>query len=411
MEPLLLLQNQIQTYSWGSRFWIPQMLRLPIPSDTPMAELWMGAHPKAPSLAITRTQGAVPLNQLIGENPEWYLGKELAKEGTTLPFLFKLLAAELPLSIQVHPSKAQAEEGFARENQEGIPLDAANRNYKDNNHKPEIIAALTPFRALCGFRQEEEITTLFSWLEMPPLLPAIKALQERKSYIAFLQALFTISPEIVQDILRELHTRTLPFLVQKAPTYQKEWETIRSFINLYPQDITVLAPLYLNLIDLEVGQALFLPAGILHAYVHGFGVELMANSDNVLRGGLTTKHMDPTELLRILENRSYVPSLLSPVPIGPDKATGPDKGSLLLYPSEAKEFRLGLVSGHLDGTKLPGGLPFIICVVEGTIELKSGGETLLLHQGEAAFVAASAQNPNVTGNGKAFFAIPNRERS
>ncbi|MEJ5187882.1 MAG: mannose-6-phosphate isomerase, class I [Breznakiellaceae bacterium] len=403
MEHLLLLQNQIQTYAWGSRFWIPHLLRLPTPSDMPMAELWMGAHPKAPSLAVTKTQGPVPLTKLIEENPEWYVGKELAKEGATLPFLFKLLAAEQPLSIQVHPSKAQAEAGFARENQEGIPLDAANRNYKDDNHKPEIIAALSPFRALCGFRREEEITTLFSWLEMPALLPAIKALQERKNYTAFLQALFTVSPEIVQDILRELHTRTLPSLTQKVPAYQKEWETVQSFINLYPRDITVLAPLYLNLIDLEVGQALFLPSGILHAYVHGFGVELMANSDNVLRGGLTTKHMDPGELLRILENRPYDPPLLSPSP------AGAQKGSLLFYPSEAREFRLGLVTGNLNNTELPAGLPLIICVVEGTIELKSDKESLVLHQGEAAFVAAAAQEPNITGTGKAFFAMPNRE--
>ncbi|TCW62590.1 mannose-6-phosphate isomerase, class I [Treponema sp. J25] len=403
MEHLLFLQNQIQTYPWGSRFWIPHMLRLPTPSDTPMAELWMGAHPKAPSLAVTKAQGPVPLTKLIEENPEWYVGKELAKEGATFPFLFKLLAAEQPLSIQVHPSKAQAEEGFARENQEGIPLDAANRNYKDDNHKPEIIAALSPFRALCGFRWEEEITTLFSWLEMPPLLPAIKALQERKSYTAFLQALFTISPETVQDILRELHTRTLPSLTQKVPAYQKEWETVQSFINLYPRDITVLAPLYLNLIDLEAGQALFLPSGILHAYVHGFGVELMANSDNVLRGGLTTKHMDPRELLRILENRPYDPPLLSPSP------ARDQKGSLLFYPSKAKEFRLGLVTGNLNNTELPAGLPLIICVVDGTMELKSDKERLVLHQGESAFVAATAQEPNVTGTGKAFFAMPNRE--
>ncbi|MCX7656852.1 MAG: mannose-6-phosphate isomerase, class I, partial [Treponemataceae bacterium] len=298
MEHLLLLQNQIQNYPWGSFSWIPQLLRLPTPSDTPMAELWMGAHPKAPSLALTTTQGPVPLNQLIRENPEWYLGKKLAQEETTLPFLFKLLAAEQPLSIQVHPSKAQAKEGFSRENKQGIPLDAEHRNYKDDNHKPEIIAALSPFRALCGFRQIEEITSLFSLLHLPPLFPALQILQKEKSYTAFLKELFAISPETVHALIKDFETNLFAVLLKEAPKYRREWETVRSFMSLYPNDITVFAPLYLNLIDLEVGHALFLPSGILHAYVHGFGVELMANSDNVLRGGLTTKHMDTNELLR-----------------------------------------------------------------------------------------------------------------
>lgn len=302
MQPLT---PSTQTYAWGSRTLI-QQLRGQEPSNTPIAELWYGAHPAAPATITTAEQGEVELNTAISQHPE-LLGSQVRHEyGDRLPFLLKLLAADYPLSLQAHPSKAQAEEGFQRDNEAGLALTARDRNYRDDNHKPELIVALTEFHAMAGFRPLEQTRELFQVLDCAELDRYLSLLQDDPAAeAANLRALFTtwitIPPqareELIDAILAAAHR-----CIHTAPQWMAQ--TLQNIIELqehYPHDIGILGALLLNYVVLQPGQALYLGAGNLHAYVRGLGVEIMANSDNVLRGGLTAKHIDVPELVRVLE--------------------------------------------------------------------------------------------------------------
>ncbi|WP_018118492.1 mannose-6-phosphate isomerase, class I [Corynebacterium mastitidis] len=295
------LNGTIRAYPWGSRTLIPGLRGQEVPSQNPQAELWYGAHPASPStLAAT----ARPLDAAIAADPEAHLGSRVRADfGERLPFLVKLLAADEPLSLQAHPSKAQAEEGFARENAEGIPLEAPNRNYKDDNHKPELIVALTEFRAMAGFRPLNRTLELFAALDCPEAERYLAMLDREGAEEANLRVLFTTWITIPQAarvaLIEALVERARPLLGRE------DWigGVLRTVVDLqerYPGDIGVLGALLLNHIHLEPGQAIYLDAGQLHAYVRGMGVEIMANSDNVLRGGLTSKYVDVPELVRLL---------------------------------------------------------------------------------------------------------------
>lgn len=310
MRKVALLKNSIQEYAWGSKTAIPQLLGQAVPADKPRAELWMGAHPKAPSQVycdgIWRS-----LLELIGENPQEILGKEVAARfSNQLPFLFKILAAAKPLSIQAHPNKAQARDGFVRENELGIPLDAVYRNYKDDNHKPEIICALTSFWALKGFRKIEEILTLLGKIHIPSLVESLSFLRDYPSSEGlkrFFSHLMTMDEEKQRNIVQEAVT-----LAGEKTNGEPVWGWMIKLNEEYPGDIGVLSPAFLNLVRLEPQQAMYLPAGELHAYLEGVGIELMANSDNVLRGGLTSKHIDVKELLAILSFSEAELNILRP---------------------------------------------------------------------------------------------------
>ncbi|MDR3173830.1 MAG: mannose-6-phosphate isomerase, class I, partial [Treponema sp.] len=316
-----------------------------------------------------------------------YLGKEWAVGGT-LPFLFKLLAASRPLSIQAHPGKEQARQGWLRENEKGIPLDAPERNYRDDNHKPEIICALSPFTALCGFRPPPEIGSLLSrfFANAPPSLqggfaPLLAVLANTgdgalSALRGFLRNLFAISANLRKELTG--YVLSAP----AAPEFPAElWTLIRSFAELYPEDPGILSPLYLNLLRLKPGEAIYLPAGILHAYVEGFGVELMANSDNVLRGGLSSKHLDLEELMKILYFHPFSPELLKPPPQSP---AGGFSG-IFTYPSPCREFSLSLIESLEGPFPLQG--PAIIVVTRGCLRATGGeGAGWELKQGESAFI-------------------------
>lgn len=271
------LDCQVQHYPWGSFSSIPDLLGRDNSAALPWAELWMGAHPKASS--------ALPGGELLSDF--------LQARGETLPFLFKILAAETPLSIQCHPNKQQAIDGFARENAAGIPIDAPHRNYRDANHKPEVIVALEDFWALKGFREPEQIFELLT----------LAGIDRFKGQLArglqpFCQALFALTPQDTSAVLQTLATGC-----EQLPLEEARW--CRELLQLYPGDIGCLAPLFLRVVYLSPGQALYLGAGELHAYLRGTGLEIMASSDNVLRGGLTPKHIDSAELLRVL---NFAPS-------------------------------------------------------------------------------------------------------
>jgi mannose-6-phosphate isomerase len=382
MACLFKLENKIKHYDWGSPEWIPRLLERENTDGSPWAELWMGVHPEGPSETAYNDE-RIALSKLIDRGPSFYLGEDAARTFGALPFLFKLLAAAKPLSIQVHPNLEQAARGWERENRAGIPLGAPNRNYKDQNHKPEILCALSPFKALCGFREPEQIIKRLEAFAFPALTPLTEALASGASSPAglknFLKGLLTL-PEAVRDDLTRHTIKQSTVLEKTHPLYAEEWEYAAHFARLYPGDPSVIAPFYLNLISLAPGQAIYLPAGILHAYVYGFGVELMANSDNVLRGGLTPKYIDVDELLNILKFVPLSPEILPPREIRP---------SVFKYQTPCREFSLSMMTGTGGKTAFPETGPFILLLTQGDLSINSGaGEELVLRKGESAFIAA-----------------------
>ncbi|MDR1400175.1 MAG: mannose-6-phosphate isomerase, class I [Treponema sp.] len=391
MTRLYRLENQVKHYDWGSPDWIPRLLGKDNPEKQPWAELWMGVHAEGPS--VLEYEGAcIPLSTLINQNPRRYLSEDTEKAFGTLPFLFKVLAAGKPLSIQAHPTQAQAQAGFKRENAMGIPLKAPNRNYKDANHKPEILCALTSFTAMCGFKKPADIDAGLMAFAAEASLSLVSALEtlheplqdpnEGTALSGFLKALFGLSIN-ARSALSE-------FAGYRHATQTKAYELIASFARLYPCDPAIIAPLYLNVIELKPGEAVYLPAGVLHAYIEGLGIELMANSDNVLRGGLTSKHVAIDELLRVLRFSAFKPQIITP------------QGNT--YQTPGREFALSVLNGNGECRELPICGPTIIIITEGTAEI----DGLTLGQGESAFIPADVEAPlAITGTYTLYSATPN----
>jgi mannose-6-phosphate isomerase len=274
-------------YAWGSHSAIQRLLGIP-EDGRPLAELWFGAHAQDPSPARETT-----LDALIDADPEGMLGGDcVARFGPRLPYLVKILAAAQALSIQVHPDRAQAEDGFAREDAAGIPVDAPNRNYRDQNHKPELLCALTPFDALCGFRPVAATLDLLDEVGVPELEFVAELLHGSDP----LRAAFTglLSHEDPGPIVAAVARRVAD--AREGPLYAARLAATDA-----PRDVGVVLTLLLNYVRLEPAEAIYLGAGTVHAYLRGTGVEIMANSDNVLRCGLTPKHIDVPELLKITD--------------------------------------------------------------------------------------------------------------
>jgi len=319
------LENTVRPYAWGSTTAIPELLG-ENPTGRPQAELWMGAHPGAPS-RIDRGTGPLPLSEVIATDPERELGVATVRTyGPRLPFLLKLLAAAAPLSLQVHPDNTQAAQGYADEEARGIPLDAPERNYKDDSHKPELICALTPFEGLCGFRHPLEAAALLEGLGVNGLKPyadILRARPEGEALREVLTALLTADQDAMAATVAE---------AAEAASERPEYAVYAEIAHHYPGDPGVLAAMLLNHVVLRPGEALFLAAGVPHAYLSGLGVEIMANSDNVLRCGLTPKHVDVPELLRIVRFQPTEPGILRP--------EADDAGGEEVYETPVGEFRL-----------------------------------------------------------------------
>ncbi|MGW2034308.1 mannose-6-phosphate isomerase, class I [Streptomyces sp. NPDC001811] len=296
------LDNTIRPYAWGSPTAIPHLLGVE-PTGEPQAEMWMGAHPGAPSRTARGT-----LVEVIDADPERELGaRAVAKFGPHLPFLLKILAAGAPLSLQVHPDLKQAKEGYADEERRGVPVDAPYRNYKDANHKPELICALTEFDGLCGFRDPVRAAELLDGLGVDSLKPYVDLLHAHPAEAALREVLTAIlgaDPEEMAHTVAEATAACTRLGGAYAP--------YADIAHHYPGDPGVIAAMLLNHVRLQPGEALFLGAGIPHAYLNGLGVEIMANSDNVLRCGLTPKHVDVPELLRIVRFEPSDPGVLRP---------------------------------------------------------------------------------------------------
>jgi mannose-6-phosphate isomerase len=386
------LINHVQEYAWGSTTAIPELLGEAVPASRPQAELWMGAHPRGPS-QVKIGGRRLSLAELIAREPEAVLGAAAAARfGAALPFLFKVLAASSPLSIQAHPDREQARAGFARENKEGIPLDAFHRNYRDANHKPEILCALTPFRALKGFRPAAEILSCCRRLGLKSLEGELALLRSPAGGLkAFFGALMRLPAR-----RREALCVRAAELAAAGGGPSDGAEPFRTWIvrlqSLYPGDIGVLSPLFLNLIRLEPGEAIYLPAGELHAYLEGTGIELMANSDNVLRGGLTAKHMDVPELLRILRFEPAAAACQESRPGAPGET---------VYESPAREFRLSRLEvsgrpGYAAGG--PRSVEILLCTEgEGVVRALPRGRETPVRRGQSLLVPAGLPGYAVRG--------------
>ncbi|MET9257808.1 mannose-6-phosphate isomerase, class I [Streptomyces sp. NPDC003717] len=374
------LDNTIRPYAWGSATAIPALLGTD-PTGEPQAEMWMGAHPGAPSRTARGT-----LTELIDTDPERELGPAaVARFGPRLPFLLKLLAAGAPLSLQVHPDLAQAREGYADEERRGVPLDAPHRNYKDANHKPELICALTEFDGLCGFRAPAEAAGLLDGLGVASLKPYVDLLHARPEDAALrevLTALLTADPEEM--------SRTVAEAAAACERLGGAHTPYAGLAHHYPGDPGVLAAMLLNHVRLQPGEALYLGAGIPHAYLSGLGVEIMANSDNVLRCGLTPKHVDVPELLRIVRFEAGDPGVLRP--------EASEDGEEV-YDTPTDEFRLSRYvlpegAGPHDLTRPA---PQILLCTAGAVRV--GADTLA--PGTSVFVPAG-ETVQVTGVGTVF---------
>ncbi|MFP3928753.1 MAG: mannose-6-phosphate isomerase, class I [Desulfobacteraceae bacterium] len=385
------LENPVKEYSWGSRTAIQDLLGLPPEAGRrPMAELWIGAHPTAPSMVL-EAGGKHALDRLIKDSPEALLGSFVAERfGRELPFLFKFLAAEKPLSIQVHPGKSQAEEGFRRENQAGVPLESPERTYKDRNHKPELLCAVTPFYALKGFRPAGEAAELLRALVPEALSDEIPLLDDKdqaQGLRRFFTAFMSSAPDRRHKITEEAAARSSEE-AGRSPAFN--W--VERLAGMFPGDPGALAPAFLNLIVLQPGEAVFIRPGELHAYLEGSGLEIMANSDNVIRGGLTGKHVDQAELLRTVVFESGAPALIR----GVDSSAGE-----LLYECPAIEFLLARLEVTEDRPFLSAGersiAIYLVLQGRGRVTSLHGGEDLAFSRGTSFLVAASAPAYRIEG--------------
>ncbi|MEU0334295.1 mannose-6-phosphate isomerase, class I [Streptomyces sp. NPDC006193] len=374
------LDNAVRPYAWGSPTAIPHLLGVE-PTGEPQAEMWMGAHPGAPSRTPRGT-----LVEVIDADPERELGaRAVARFGPRLPFLLKLLAAGAPLSLQVHPNLEQARAGHADEERRGIPLDAPHRNYKDPNHKPELICALTEFDGLCGFRDPVEAAGLFDGLGVGSLKPYADLLRARPEDAALREVLTAILGADPEET-----ARTVAEAAAACTRLGGAYAPYADIAHHYPGDPGVLAAMLLNHVRLQPGEALFLGAGVPHAYLSGLGVEIMANSDNVLRCGLTPKHVDVPELLRIVRFEPSDPGVLRP-------EASPDGEEV--YPTPIEEFRLSRYvlpegGGAHDITR---DTPQILLCTAGSVRVGEHG----LGPGRSVFVPAG-EKAEISGAGTLF---------
>jgi mannose-6-phosphate isomerase len=378
------IRNTPRDYAWGSRTAIAELLGTTA-SGRPEAELWLGSHPGSPAVLVSPREAG---------------GTGTLDGITTLPFLLKVLAADSPLSLQAHPSPAQAIDGFARENSAGIPLDSPSRNYKDDRHKPELIFAVSDeFSALCGFRSVAATRELL--LAEPEFAadPTVANLLDRLVDDASLPSTFEwlIAREAGVD---ELVARVVE-LASKTASTRREFETVVALSLAFPGDPGIVISLLLNHVVLRSGEVLYLPAGNIHAYLRGVGIELMAASDNVLRGGLTVKHVDVDELLTVLDFRPYPAAPLAPITLGPHAE---------LFAPPVSDFALAVFTPTAADDSVafgPAGPSIALCT-DGELTVEGSGGKFSLAQGDAVYISADEGELSISGAGTMFLATTGR---
>lgn len=385
------LQNPVRHYAWGSGLHIPRTLGKQ-PDGMPWAEFWLGAHPADPSLL----QDGTRLDDAIAADPVGMLGEPVSAAFGRLPFLMKLLAAGEPLSLQVHPSSEQARLRFADQEAAGVPYGAPERSYQDPWHKPELIYALTRFEGMAGFRDVSRTASILRELGLPWLDGLAERLDGTDTPFQTLREVVSdvlgwAGPELGQrlaDLAKAAsdaeQRRHAPPRRQRPPVLAAEsvereslrvFQQTQSLVARYPQDPGVMVTLLLNHVVLAAGEAMFVPAGVIHAYTSGFGVEIMASSDNVLRAGLTEKHVDIPELLRITDFRPTPPPRWS--------AAAPAGDGVEVFSPPVGEFALTMIDRRPE---VAGTGPAIVLCLDGTAEVATEDESAPLARGGSVFV-------------------------
>ena len=385
------LEPARQQYAWGSTAAIPALLGV-ADDGAPWAEAWYGSHPAGPA----RVAGGDILSTLIEAEPERLLGEDIIwRFGRRLPFLLKLIAPEQPLSLQVHPSQAQAAEGYALEEEAGIALDHPSRNYKDTNHKPEMVLALTRFQAVAGFRAPRRAVEVLAGLDSVLARRMRRTLRLNPTRYGIRQVFSDVvsastrpTPEEISDLVAEIAAR---FEAGTSPSLRVDSNVLKMAVT-FPGDPGIAAALLLNPVTLQPGEALFVPAGSVHAYISGLGVEVMASSDNVLRAGLTAKHIDVPEMLACVDYVAAPP--VRPAPEYLSRATR-------AYYAPVDDFELMVTTVVAADGRLPvpGRGPRILLAVEGAMTLVTQADTQTLAQGEAVFAGADEHRLSVEGEG------------
>jgi len=386
---LFKLDNVIQNYVWGSKTSIADLFGIENKDGSPLAEIWMGAHPNGCSkIAAT---GEL-LSEMISNNPSDTIGEYTQQRFGELPYLFKVLAADKPLSVQVHPKLSDAQSGFEKENKLGIALNAFNRNYKDANHKPELVYALTFYRAMNGFRSLNDMISIFEQAAVATLaddLAALKSNQNSDGLRTFFTTVMSLSGEQKAQALAELKANISTKSTTKMA--REAFAMVVEFAEDFADDIGLFSPLLLNVIELAPGEAMFLHAATPHAYVQGTGLEIMANSDNVLRAGLTPKFMDIPELIAHTEFHS-IPS--ADILLAPVKKDNKDN-----YPIPVDDFGFEVIKAMAaTRTQYVRGAEILFCI-NGEVTVENGDTTLTLKAGESLFVCNSAQAYSYQGDG------------
>ncbi len=417
------IRGRIRHYDWGSESAVANFFAFP-PCSQPVAEVWFGAHPLAPAYILDNAQSSqhlalepaqlqedpdadLPtLEQFIATAPGEVLGQDVMDRfGRSLPFLLKLVAPQKPLSLQVHPNKEQALAGFTRENAMEIPVESLQRNYRDTNHKPELIYVLERFEALVGFRSPRRILGVLSGLDTPVTQRLHKIIARRPNQLGVRAAFnYLISEDSAPSAaeVEQVVAACAARLVDTSPSPRAD-AIVGALAKYHPGDPGVVASLLLNPVTLQPGEALFVPVGTVHAYLSGLAIEVMANSDNVLRAGLTTKYVDPVELGQIIDTVAAPPIRIAPERVSPVQS---------IYYAPVDDFELSVVEiapnfaveqeelGVYSPYVLRGNGARIVFVVAGNFTLTTASQELYLRQGQAVFITASDAVVYVAGQGK-----------
>jgi mannose-6-phosphate isomerase len=375
-QRIFKLKGAVQHYAWGGYEFIPQLLNLDNKEQKPFAEYWMGAHPNHP--ASIETVNGTNLSNFIASHTSDILGKGIAQKFSSLPYLFKVLDVRQMLSIQVHPSKRSAEKNFEEENKKGIPVNAPHRNYKDQNHKPELMVALSDFWLLHGFKSEHELESI---LEKTKELFFLKAIFQKKGYKGLYEEVMLMDQVRVDEIVSPLVQRIIPLYNQGALQKNSEdfWAA-RAAIDFCKNghyDRGIFSVYLFNLVCLKEGQGIYQPAGLPHAYLEGQNVEVMANSDNVLRAGLTDKHIDVAELMKHVHFEATFPKILDPV----------SKHKTFFSPAEEFEMQQYSLEAN-EELKIQTKTAETFLLVSGTLQVSSPTEKLELERGQVLFAIA-----------------------
>lgn len=394
---LFKLKNVIQNYDWGSKISLQELFDFENINQEPQAELWMGAHPNGCSLVQIDDGTIITLSEFIDAEKSAVLSSKTAEKFGELPYLFKVLAVSNTLSIQVHPDKQEAEIGYRKEDELGIERKAVNRNYRDPNHKPELVYALTPYQAMNGFRTFDEIVFLFSQVVRQTNMPHVESL-----LVAFQKELtedglkaFFIGILSLDEVQKSQSLEALINFAHQNKNSENEDDLCSLIVELektYPDDIGLFSPLFLNVLTLHPGDAMYLDARTPHAYLKGVGLEVMANSDNVLRAGLTSKHIDIEELARctLFQEKPINSLILEPETFGNKQA----------YYIPVPDFGFECFTKAGDESVEVNSAEIIFAIDANVIVEHDSGELILLKKGESVFIPAYAKKYSLFSKGR-----------